>query len=39
MRGLGELERLLHRLTYAIAAVAVTAVIALVAALAAWVTG
>ena len=39
VRGLGELERLLHRLTYAIAALAVTAVIALVAALAAWVTG
>jgi hypothetical protein len=39
VRGLGELERLVHRLTYAIAAVAVTAAIALVAALALWATG
>ena len=38
VRGLGELERMVHRLTYAVAAIAVTAVIALAAALVLWAT-
>jgi ubiquinone biosynthesis protein len=39
VRGLAEVERLVRRLTYAIAAVAATAAIALVAALVVWATG
>ena len=39
VRGLSELERLVRRLTYVIAAAAVATAIALVVALVLWVTG